>query len=200
MDDDWDAKEDITIPVKAPVQNLNKWEGEDEEEIVKDSWEDDDEDEKKDEEKVNITPVKTTKPKKEKNVGKEKSKAEEAALKEQELLEANMTPEQRAAEKLRLQKLQEEADLKTALDTLGLVSSSSTGIDAMNPITKEDFMEFSDALSKKITQFKNSDEYPSFLEELVRNLCAGLSSSNIRKIKTSLDNLFLEKQKIGKRR
>lgn len=86
---------------------------------------------------------------------------------------ANMTPEERAAEKLRLQKLQEEADTKTALDTLGLSSSSSATIDSSNPITKEEFQEFSDAICKKVSQFRASEEYFPFLDELVRNLCAG---------------------------
>lgn len=142
---------------------------------MQDNWEDDDEDEKKDEEKVE-TPVKT-KPKKtleQKIAEKERLKAEEAERKRKEQEEdmANMTPEERIAEKLRLQKLQEEADLKTALDTLGL-GPSSIGIDAMTPNTKEEFTEFAEAISKKIFQFKNSDEYPTFVDDLVRNLCAG---------------------------
>lgn len=86
---------------------------------------------------------------------------------------ANMTPEERAAEKSRLKKLQEEADLKTALDTLGLTSSSGATIDAFNPTTKEEFTEFADAISKKISQFKTKDEYVPFLDELVSKLCAG---------------------------
>lgn len=88
---------------------------------------------------------------------------------------ANLPPEEVAAEKLRLKKLQEEADLKTALDTLGLTSSSNatTTIDSFDPTTKEEFAEYSEALSKKIAQFKAKEEYVTFLDDLVRNLCAG---------------------------
>lgn len=88
---------------------------------------------------------------------------------------ASMTPEQRAAEKLRLKQLQEEADLKTALDTLGLTSTSSLGLtsDAANPTSKEEFSEYADALVKKITQHKLKEEYVPFLDDLVSKLCAG---------------------------
>lgn len=81
-----------------------------------------------------------------------------------------MTTEEKLAEKLRLQKIQEEADLRAAMDTFG-VSADKTGLDGFNPTNKIELAEFSDALSKKISQFKHLDDYPGFLEELVRNLC-----------------------------
>lgn len=81
-----------------------------------------------------------------------------------------MTTEEKLAEKLRLQKIQEEADLRAAMDTFG-VSADKTGLDGFNPTNKIELTEFSDALSKKISQFKHLDDYPGFLEELVRNLC-----------------------------
>lgn len=77
-----------------------------------------------------------------------------------------MTPE----EKLRLQKLQEEADLNIGLESLGL--NTATGIDAINPTNKADFADLADAISKKVSQYKNNDAYPGFLEDLVRSLCA----------------------------
>jgi translation initiation factor 3 subunit J len=84
---------------------------------------------------------------------------------------ANMTPEERAAEKLRLKKIQEEADLKIGLDSLGLTSNSS--LDSFNPSTKEEFTEYAEAVSKTVSQFKSKAEYATFVDELVRNLCAG---------------------------
>lgn len=86
---------------------------------------------------------------------------------------ADMSPEQITAEKLRLKQLQEEADLKTALDTLGLTSSSSATLDCFNPTTTEEFQQFSDSLSKQILQFKAKEEFVPFLDEFVRTLCAG---------------------------
>lgn len=85
---------------------------------------------------------------------------------EKEADAANLSPE----ELRRLKKLQEEADLKTALDTLGLSSVGS--VDSSNPTTKEEFAEFSDVLIKRITQFKAKEEYINFLDDFVRNLLA----------------------------
>lgn len=131
---------------------------------------------------------------------------------------AHLTPEERTAEKLRLKQLQEEADTKLALDTMGLGSSSGTNFDSFNPKSKEEFADFATAIFKTITQFKAEEEYVPFLDELVSKLCAGcelnkkflstkmkefhelflVSSTNIRRIKTSLENLHLEKSKIEK--
>ena len=82
-----------------------------------------------------------------------------------------MTAEQKLAEKLRIQKLQEESDLKAALDTFD-VGVPLNGLDAMNPTTKEDFIEFADALSKKISSFKQDPEFMNFLEDLTTKLLA----------------------------
>jgi translation initiation factor 3 subunit J len=95
-----------------------------------------------------------------------------------------------------LKKLEEEEYTRTALATLGLTSSAS--IDSSDPKTKEDFTELSEAIVKKLSNYKNNDEYVPFLDELVRSLLAGLSSTSMRKIKTSVDNLILEKQKLEK--
>lgn len=93
-----------------------------------------------------------------------KQEQEEAKARERE---ANMTPEEKLAEKLRLQKIQEESDLRTAMDTFGV-----TEIDAAQPKTKAELTELADAISKKVSQFKHLSDFPGFLEELVRNVCA----------------------------
>lgn len=119
---------------------------------------------------------------------------------------------------MRLQKLQEEADLKTALETLGMTSSSG-GIDGMNPTNKTEFTELADAISKKLSLYKNKEEYTGFLEDLIRSICANckfkhfylccvycyvnfffliVTSLDIRKIKTTMDTVYLEKQKLEK--
>lgn len=198
MEDDWEKIADENPVIPKPV-NVNKWEGEDDEE-VKDSWEDALLEEKKDEEKEEIPKIVV--PKKtlaEKIAEKDKKKLEmEENRRKDEDKYKDMTPEQITAEKLRLQKLQEAADLEIGLESMGLTSSPAGSIDAMKPETKEEFDDLSDALVKKLNQFKENPEYVTFLDEFIRNICAGLSSVHIRKVKTSLDNLFLEKQKIEK--
>lgn len=40
-----------------------------------------------------------------------------------------------------------------------------------NPITKEEFKEYCEALSNTITANKLKDEYPAFISELVQKIC-----------------------------
>lgn len=147
-------------------------------ESFQDSWEDseEEEDSKNEGESQDGTPVKT-KPKKtlqQKIAEKERARLEEIERKKREKEEAEMTPEQRLAEKHRIQKLQEENDLKLALETFGLGETTGAvgGIDTRNPQTPEEFTELAEAISRKVLQFKLRDEYSNFTEELVRNICA----------------------------
>uniref|UniRef100_A0A8D8RN59 Eukaryotic translation initiation factor 3 subunit J n=1 Tax=Cacopsylla melanoneura TaxID=428564 RepID=A0A8D8RN59_9HEMI len=199
---------------------VNKWEGEDEDDDVKDSWDADDaeEEEKK--------PVEPTKPgaKKPKNKLEEKIAEREAKAKlERELLQKRltenpitkeMTPEEKLAEKLRRQKLVEDSDLENTKELLGVTDISS--IDAMDPETKSEFEKFESTLSKKITFYAKSEHFASLVEDLTRNLCVHckynhtlvehltrnlcvhLPSADIRKIKMGLDNMYIEKSKMEK--
>lgn len=200
MEEDWEqhAEEEEEVPVPAKKPDANKWDGEDEEEEVKDSWEDEDElEEKKDQEKVETPKAKPKKTLQQKIFEKEKQKQDEAERRRLEKEAETMTPEQKLAEKLRLQKLQEESDLKNALDTFG-VTTLAGGIDGMTPNTKEEFVELADAIVKKLSNYRSDIEYTNFLEDLVTKLFAGQPSHNIRKVKGVLDNLYLEKQKLEK--
>lgn len=91
-----------------------------------------------------------------------------------------MTPEEKQAEKLRLQKIQEESDLRAAMDTFGV--NDKSGIDGFNPTNKAELTEFSDAISKKVSHFKHLEDFPGFLEELVRNLCVNCKCTEIHLI------------------
>ncbi|XP_055613539.1 eukaryotic translation initiation factor 3 subunit J [Uranotaenia lowii] len=198
MEEDWEQlseRENVPIPVKKV--DANKWDGEDEEDEVKDSWEDEDEaEEKKDEEKIE-TPKQPKKTLQQKILEKEQQKQAELERRRLEKEQEDMTPEQKLAEKFRIQKLQEESDLKNAMETFG-VTSLAGGIDGMHPTSKEEFVEFADAITKKLSNYKNDPEYSNFLEDLVTKLFATMPSNTIRKVKGTLDNLYLEKQKLEK--
>ncbi|XP_015114556.1 eukaryotic translation initiation factor 3 subunit J [Diachasma alloeum] len=193
MDDDWDL-DNIEAKLELALRS-NKWEGEDEEEEVKDSWEDVEEEEKKDVEKPAEVPKAKSKPKKkvaEKIEEREKKDREEAERKAREKEEA-MTPEERRAEQLRRQKMAEEADLRLAMETFGV-----TALDAMMPDTKEEFEQFGEQLIAKINQFNKHTEFPAFAEELINRIAVNLSSISLKKIKTTVENLAIEKSKIEK--
>lgn len=200
--DSWDADNfEPDQPIKAAAGLQDKWEGEDEEDDVKDNW-DDDEEEKKDE--AQITEVKA--PEKKKLSAKIKEKENERAKKQEELkkrlqqseADVQLTPEEEAAEKLHLQKLQEESDLALACEAFGVDSvttNSASGIEAMHPSSKDDFVVFEKLLKEKITQFEKSVHYSNFLESLFRELCISLEVEDLKKISTSMSVLLSEKQK-----
>lgn len=100
MEEDWEQlSEQDKVPIPAKKPDVNKWDGEDEEEEVKDSWEDEDEvEEKKDEEKVETPKAKPKKTLQQKIAEKEKQKQDEAERRRLEKEEEDMTPEQKLAE------------------------------------------------------------------------------------------------------
>ncbi|OWR47106.1 eukaryotic translation initiation factor 3 subunit J [Danaus plexippus] len=194
MDVSWDA--DNFEPKLPTTLASNKWEGEDEEETVKDSWEDEEE-EKKDEEKKETVPP-PPKPKK-KILDKiaEKERLERQKSVKQVVEKEELTPEEKLAEKLRQQKLQEESDLLLALETFG-VTDGAGKLDCFHPTNKQEFTDFAELLCKKINIYKAKDEFPGFVDELVKNIIVQMSSADIKRIKMTVDNLYIEKQKAEK--
>uniref|UniRef100_A0A1A9WGX0 Uncharacterized protein n=1 Tax=Glossina brevipalpis TaxID=37001 RepID=A0A1A9WGX0_9MUSC len=185
MADDWENAAESNIVIKP---NVNKWAGEDEADDVKDSWED--EEEKKDEEKFekkSTTAATMKAPIKPAGSLLLQEDPEEKRL-------ANTTTEERVAEKLHPQKLDEKQDLKIALETLDLLPAVQS-TNKFNPQTKEEFKEFGTTLNCKISEYKDSPHFPQFAEDLVRNICAKLSTIELKKIKIFVDNLHSEKVK-----
>ncbi|XP_061393577.1 eukaryotic translation initiation factor 3 subunit J [Musca vetustissima] len=183
MEDDWEsaAHRPVVIPDK-----INKWAGEDEEDDIKDSWED--EEEKKDEEKVEEKPKAPVKVKHNKA---KLSEQERLAEEEEAKRIANMTPEEKLAEKLRIQKIQEESDLRSALETFGVDESSI-------PKTEEEFKKFGEAISWKLSQCKDSPHFLQFVQDLVNSICVNLPLAQLKKLKSNVDILHTEKVKLEK--
>ncbi|XP_068586826.1 eukaryotic translation initiation factor 3 subunit J-B [Cebidichthys violaceus] len=198
---DWDAE---TFEPEEPTKkaaSMDKWEGEDDEDDVKDNWDDEDEEkEKKAEMKKKALEKKVSEKKKlsEKIKEKENQLKKEQELKKKELEdEEELSPEEQLAEKIRVKKLQEDADLELAKDAFGISSTSNsvTGIDAMCPSSKDDFTEFEKLLKEKISLFEKSEHYSSFLDSLFRELCISLEVEDLKKVSNSLTALLSEKQK-----
>ncbi|XP_053348217.1 eukaryotic translation initiation factor 3 subunit J-B [Clarias gariepinus] len=200
--DSWDADnfEPNELLNKSAVLQ-DRWEGEDEEDDVKDNWDDEEEEEQKVEEQkkeVKVPEKKKVSKIKEKEIEKEKKQEELRKRLQETEASSQLTAEEEAAEKLRLQKLQEESDLALAQEAFGIDASttnSASGIEAMCPSTKEDFVVFEKLLKDKITPFEKSVHYSSFLESLFRELCISLELDDLKKINNSLTVLLSEKQK-----
>ncbi|KAI9514110.1 Eukaryotic translation initiation factor 3 subunit J-A [Dissostichus eleginoides] len=196
---DWDAE---TFEPEEPNKKaavVDKWEGEDDEDDVKDNWDDDEEEKEKRAAMKKEAKVSEKKKLSEKIKEKENRlrKKEEEKMKELEENEEELSPEELLADKLRVKKLQEEADLELAKDAFGVSSTASsvTGLDAMCPSSKEDFTEFENKLKEKISQFETSVHYSSFLDSLFRELCISLEIEDLKKVSNSLTALLSEKQK-----
>uniref|UniRef100_F7G5A4 Eukaryotic translation initiation factor 3 subunit J n=1 Tax=Monodelphis domestica TaxID=13616 RepID=F7G5A4_MONDO len=194
--DSWDAD---TFSVEEPVRKAggaaggDRWEGEDEDDDVK----------------VGARLGRAREPGREVVFSEKKKIAEKIKEKERQQKKRQeeikkrleepeeskeLTPEEQLADKLRLKKLQEEADLELAKETFG-VNNTVCGIDAMNPSSRDDFTEFGKLLKDKITQYEKSLYYASFLEALVRDVCISLEIDDLKKITNSLTVLCSEKQK-----
>ncbi|KAK9497689.1 hypothetical protein O3M35_004366 [Rhynocoris fuscipes] len=188
--DTWDS-EISDVPIKPlPTVKNTKWEGEDVEEDVMDSW---DQETEEDEPAAKSPPPLPT-AKKAKKIGekfeeKERKKAEQMARLKDE--EKPMTAEEKLAEKLKRQKLQEEADLCLAKEVFGVIG----GV-AME--TKEDYDKLREDILKVISDSTKNTHFVNFTEELVHALCIHLSSADIKKIYTWLGNLHIEKSKLEK--
>nr|CAG4649903.1 EOG090X0OQM [Scapholeberis mucronata]SVE94051.1 EOG090X0OQM [Scapholeberis mucronata] len=201
MEADWDA-EDFEPAVPVPVSTAvvsDKWEGEDEDEPVKESWEDEETENKSSEAKPQTTATKKKSSKKlEEKIAERERKSREEAEERRRLMEANMTPEERIAEKLRRQKLVEDADFELAKETFGVSAPRPGSLDDANPTTKEEFTEFKNNLVKKIQSLSSKTCYNEFIEDFVKDICIGLEVEVLRKVSQTSKALHEEKSKMVK--
>ncbi|KAJ8340743.1 hypothetical protein SKAU_G00353760 [Synaphobranchus kaupii] len=198
--DSWDAENfEVDEPV-GKATGLDRWEGEDEDEDIKDNWDDDEEEKQVKEKKPEVKSEVAEKKKLSAKI-KEKEKKEQEQEHKAPIVKADLTPEEQAADKLRAKQLQEEADLELAKDAFGVpnnvpvVSAAVTRIDTLSPSSKDDFTELQKLLKEKISPYESSVHYSSFLESLFRDLCISLEVEDLKKISNSLTVLLSEKQK-----
>ncbi|XP_067948392.1 eukaryotic translation initiation factor 3 subunit J-A-like [Watersipora subatra] len=192
---DWDDDdyEEAEVVVKA---NAGDWSGEDDDDDVKDAWDDDSEDEAKPAPAI-ATKKKPLKERIAEREAKKKAELEEKKRKEEEERKA-MTPEEIAAEKVRARQREEDDQLMLAKELMGVSLQSPSGIESMNPQTAEEFTEFSNKIKQKLSQSETHPLYTMFLEDLFRDLCVTLNSESTKKIGSALTTLANEKQKMEK--
>ncbi|XP_073474361.1 eukaryotic translation initiation factor 3 subunit J [Aquarana catesbeiana] len=200
--EDFEPEEQVRkVAAVTAAAATDRWEGEDEEEEVKDNWDDEEEAANKAEAQTESQKVESKASEKKKLNEKIKEKERLLKKKQEELKKRieepepeELSPEEQLAEKLRLKKLQEDADLELAKEAFGEVTNVS-GIDAMNPSSRDDFTEFGRLLKEKITQYEKSLYYPTFLEALLRDICISLEVDDLKKVSNTLSVLCSEKQK-----
>jgi len=196
---DWDADdfEPEAATTAAPVKVSDKWDGEDEDDDVKDAWDAESEEENDKSEEVKIVKVKKKKTLAQKIAEKEEA-AEQARLEKlaQQAEDDEMnTPEGKLAEKLRLQKMTEENDLKLAKEMMGLGNDCGGVIDSMNPETADEFEALSKAVLEKFSNFETSEHYQDFAENFAKNLCMSLTVQTLKKVKGHVEAFHSTKLK-----
>lgn len=182
-----------------PVKTTDRWDGEDEDD-VKDNWEDEDEEGKNSDNKEDGDDKPKAFQRKKKKLADriaEKQAAKAAAEEAEKEKNRKLTPEEELAEKMRRQRLQEESDLLLAKEAFG-GGKAAGGIDGMFPEDEESFSKFGEALKNKITLFEKSKHYSSFLEQLFTDLVVSLEAEDCRKLGQNLTNIYHEKQKQAK--
>lgn len=165
--------------------------------MLQDSWDADDDEEKKSgsdsgsaDNVIKAVQRKKKKPLAERIAEKEAARAA-AELKEKEQTK-ELTKEEKQAEAERLKKIQEEADLKLAKEAFGVTTE---GIDGMFPVTEEEFNKFREALRHKITSFSSSTHYGAFLDKLIQDIIIDCELDDVKRISTSANSFYHEKQR-----
>jgi len=202
---DWDDDEfEPEDPIKTAIApRTDKWDGEDEEEDIKDAWDDSD-DEIKAKPEAETTAKATERKKKKRNINeimaeKEAKQREEMELKRKQAEEENLlsTPEGKLAEKLRLQRLEEERELELAKDMLGVSGEGAPppcGIN-FNPTTEEEFTELRNTLMNELRETESSEHYQEFGIELIKSISMNLTIASLKRVKSEVEAMVSAKLK-----
>ncbi|XP_022991178.1 eukaryotic translation initiation factor 3 subunit J-like isoform X1 [Cucurbita maxima] len=181
--DDW---EDENITPLQKEQPKNKWDDEDvDDDDVKESWEDDDE----------PAPAPVVKPPPEAASKKPAAKTIEKKGKTSEV-----EPEQPLdplAEKLRQQRLVEEADYKSTTDLFKKSGDEKT-LDNFIPKSDSDFLEYAELISHKLRPYEKSFHYINLLKDVIRLSMTSLKAADAKEVASSVTALANERLKAEK--
>jgi len=185
--DDWSDTE---------VDHDNQWQGEDENSDLNDDWDASSDEEVKE---VKAAPVHVKK-KTARQLAKEKEEQEKKEREERAAKLAAQTPEEKLAEKLRLQKLAEDSDFGITQDMFGAGGDDAgrKTLDNFNPSTKNEFTEFIEMMASKFQKFENSPHYFYAVDAFVQKAMQSLNVDDLKKISKSMTILANEKQKLEK--
>eukprot|EP00127_Corallochytrium_limacisporum_P000742 Clim_evm28s25 gene=Clim_evmTU28s25 len=202
----WDDS-DEEVPVHIPKPRDAFADSDEEQEDVKDAWDaDSDEEEKKEEPKPKAA-VEPPKPKSKKKALKAKLAEADKKMPTDPVKEfADMTPEEQMQEKLRRQKLVEEADYENTVAMFGSSAAASNGgkpgegIDDFVPQArkKDDFVELAKRMIKKVEPYQNSPHFALMMEDFVRGACTEMDIEDLKKVSKVLTVLQNERAAANK--
>ncbi|XP_010933261.1 uncharacterized protein [Elaeis guineensis] len=190
---DWEEEDFEPAPPGLKTnQPKGQWDDEDveEKEDVKESWEDEED----------TTPAPKPEPPLEKTEPKPGSKG---AGKKGKVLEEKKTevPDEvladPVAEKLRQQRLVEEADYKATKELFGKRGDEKS-LDNFIPKSESDFMEYAELISQKIRPHEKSFHYIGLLKAIMRISMTSLKAADAKEIASSVTAIANEKLKAEK--
>ncbi|XP_057446705.1 uncharacterized protein LOC130738632 [Lotus japonicus] len=185
--DDWEEEQFTPLDVKKD-QPISKWDDEDvDENDVKDSWEDFDE--------PAPAPVAPAVKDAEKAPQKPSEKAAEKKGKKVEPVKEE--PLDPLAEKLRQQRLVEEADYKSTKELFG-GGPDEKNIDTFIPKSESDFLEYAELISHRLRSFEKSYHYMGLLKAVMRLSMTSLKGADAKDIASSITAIANEKIKAEK--
>ncbi|KAL5974918.1 hypothetical protein ACLOJK_031594 [Asimina triloba] len=176
-------------PSIAKEKPKGLWDDEDADpEDVKESWEDEDD--------ANKAPKpEPPAPTKQKPV--EKSTEKVGAKKEKTVTTADEVLADPLAEKLRQQRLIEEADYKSTTELFGKKGDEKS-LDSFIPKSESDFMEYAELISHKLRPFEKSFHYIGLLKAIMRLSMTGMKAADAKEVASSVTAIANEKLKAEK--
>lgn len=184
--EDW---EDVPVPdLLKKEQPRSKWDDEDaDDNDVKESWEDEEE------------PVPAPKPE---PPAEKASKKSAAKVSEKKGKEAEVHTKEEAldpvAEKLRQQRLVEEADYKSTAELFATKGGDDKTIDNFIPKSENDFLEYAELISHKLRPYEKSYHYIGLLKAVMRLSMTALKGADAKEIASSVTAIANEKIKAEK--
>ncbi|KAG8076608.1 hypothetical protein GUJ93_ZPchr0006g44425 [Zizania palustris] len=189
--EDWDSEDfqPVAPSVKAEVLK-SKWADEDvEEEEVKESWEEEEE------EKPKPQPVEKTAPKPSGKGAAKKGKQQASTSTEVVEYEVLDDP---ALEKLRQQRLVEEADFKSTTELFGKKNDNEKSLDTFIPMSDSDFAEYAQLIANKLHPYEKSFHYMGLLKDVMRLSMSSLKGADAKDLSSSIAAIANEKIKAEK--
>ncbi|KAL5718736.1 hypothetical protein ACHQM5_011607 [Ranunculus cassubicifolius] len=170
-------------PLVAKKELLkSSWDDEDaDEDDIKESWEDEEE----------HTPAHAPQPSATKPPKKPVEKKEtipEVAI--QEVLDP-------VAEKLRQQRLEEEADYKSTAELFGNTDNGNS-LENFIPKSESDFLEYAELISHKLRPFEKSFHYMGLLKDVMRVSMTTMKAADAKEVASSVTAIANEKIKADK--
>ncbi|XP_019169628.1 PREDICTED: eukaryotic translation initiation factor 3 subunit J-like [Ipomoea nil] len=182
-------EDDVTIPDLKKGQPQSKWDDEDvDDNDVKDSWEDEDDE---------PAPAPKPEPPVEKAPKKAAAKATETKGKVVKVAPKEEEPLDPVAEKLRQQRLVEEADYKSTTELFAKKGDEKT-LENFIPKSESDFSEYAELISHKLRSYEKSYFYMGLLKEVMRLSMTTLKGQDAKEVASSITAIANEKIKAEK--